>query len=66
MLYILLSSRFIHVAEAGGIFIALSLIAVFFLARFSRTDDPEDNGEETSERLNVKDYNLIWKKEIEL
>jgi hypothetical protein len=70
MFHTFLSSRLAHVAEAGIIFIVLCLAAVAFLARFSRNDDPEDRkpeeGEESSERLMLRDYEQIWKKEIEL
>lgn len=64
MFHTFLSSRIVHVAEAGIIFIVVCVGIVAFLARFSRRDDPEDikpeEGEESSERLLLSDYETIW------
>jgi hypothetical protein len=54
-----------------GACIAISILSLFFLTRFSRTHDPEDgkpydNVEESSERLVLRDYETIWQKEVEL
>lgn len=64
MSYLLLVSRLIKVAEAGGIFLAVGLIVSFLLIKFSSMEDPyEKEKDQSSERI-VHDEEYMWRKSV--